>query len=144
MMRFLVILCSLLVAVLSGCSTTTTRNDHVTLIEVAPGKLLLAVVKREHVGIWGPEGYVASRRAGYWAALEGSGPMFTNPHFQDDSSDLRCVGTIALDREHSMVTLNMQRVVSEPGKPQRTKHHPANGTYVIESIRKARPGESWF
>jgi hypothetical protein len=143
-MRSLVILCTLLVAALSGCSTTTTSNDHVALIEVGPGKLLLSVVKKERVGIWGPEGYVASRRAGYWAALEGSGPVFTNPHFQDDSSDLHCVGTITLDREHSMVTLNMQRVISEPGKPQRTKQHPANGIYVIESTRKARPEESWF
>jgi len=143
-MSSLAILSALLVAALSGCSTTTARNAHVALIEVAPGKLLLSVVKEEHVGIWGPEGYVGSRRAGYWAALEGSGPVFTNPHFQDDSSDLRCVGTIALDREHSLVTLNMQRVVSEPGKPQRTKQHPANGTYVIETTRKARPEESWF
>lgn len=129
-----------------GCvsAKNKTQNGQVALVLFAPGKQLLSIAKREKVGIWGPEGYVGSRTAGYWAALEGDGPVFVNPHFQDDSSDLPCVGTIALDMARRTVTLDLHRVVSRPGEAKRTKPHPANGMYHIETVRDARPGEAWF
>ncbi len=129
-----------------GCvsSEDSKQREHVVLIRKAPGKQLLPIAKRERVGIWGRDGYVGYRTAGYWAALDGNGPTFVNPHFQDDSSDFRCIGTIKLDIEHSKVTIQMRRVVSMPGEPERTKPHPANGTYSIEAIRDARPEEAWF
>ncbi len=129
-----------------GClsSKDSKQREHVVLIRKAHGKQLLSIAKRERVGIWGPDGYVGYRTAGYWAALDGNGPTFVNPHFQDDSSDFRCIGTITLDTEHRKVTIQMRRVLSMPGEPERTQPHPANGTYSIETIRDARPEEAWF
>lgn len=133
-----------LAVVLSACKTPEDARTHVALIQVSDDRCLLSVAMRERVGIWGPEGYVGSRTGGFWAALEGNGPVYIDPHFQDYSSDFPCIGSITFDREHHKVTLDMQRVVSKPGESKRTKPHPANGTYAIETIRKARPGESWF
>ncbi len=129
-----------------GClsSKDSKQREQVVLIRKAPGKQLLSIAKRERVGIWGPDGYVGYRTAGYWAALDGNCPTFVNPHFQDDSSDFRCIGTITIDTEHRKVTIQMRRVLSMPGEPERIQPHPANGTYSIETIRDARPEEAWF
>ena len=128
----------------SGCKTSKDEQTHVTLIQLSADKSLLAIAKPERVGIIGPDGYVGWRTAGYWAALQGPGPVYDNPHFQDDSSDLPCIGRITLDRGHNEVTIDMKRVVSKSGGMEQTKPHPANGTYVIEQTRTARPGEAWF
>ena len=103
---------------------------------------LLAIAKPERVGIWGPEGYVGHRTAGYWVQLNGDGPTFVNPPFADDSSDLVWVGFVTLNISNETVTLNLKRVMSNDGK--RTRQHPINGTYRIEQIRNARPGETLF
>ncbi|HVV71338.1 MAG TPA: hypothetical protein VHI52_07545 [Verrucomicrobiae bacterium] len=131
-------------AALLSCKTSEDARTHVTLIQVSDNRSLLSIAIGERVGIWGPEGYVRSRTAGFWAALEGAGPVYINPHFQDDSSDFPCIGSITVDRDHNKVTLDMHRVLSKPGEATRTKPHPANGTYGIEAIRKARPEEAWF
>jgi hypothetical protein len=65
--------------------------------------------------------------------------VFIDPKFQDNPGHFSCVGTITLDREHKRVSVNMRRIVSGPGKPVRTKAHPANGTYPIESVTPAKP-----
>ncbi len=145
-MRELIILLVLVIIAPVGCVSfkDSKQGDHVVLIRKAPGKQLLSIAKRERVGIWGPDGYVGYRTAGYWVALDGNGPTFVNPHFQDDSSDFRCNGSITLDIEHRKVKVEMRRIVSKPGASERTKPHPANGTYTIEDIRDARPEESWF
>jgi hypothetical protein len=139
-------LVSAMAMLLFGCASSRNSDpqDHCTLIESGPEKLLLAVNPREWGGFWGIHGYIGYEHIGYWAALAGPGPEFINPHFQDNPASFRCIGTITLDREHNKVTLNMRRIVSEAGSPQRTKPHPANGTYSIELIRKAKPDESWF
>ena len=120
------------------------QRVHITLIRKAPGKQLLSIAKQQRVGIWGPEGYVGYRTVGYWAALEGNGPTFVNPHFQGDSSELPCIGTITLDIAHGKVTILMRRIVSKLGEPERTEPHPVNGTYNIEGVRNANPEETWF
>ena len=134
----------LTVFALTGCASFRNSHDHCVLIEKSPGKLLLAITKPQWGGVFGPHGYVGYETIGYWAALEGSGPVFVNPHFQDNPSRFHCIGTITLDREHNRVTVNMRRMVSDIGKAERTKPHPANGTYTIESVRKARHDENWF
>ena len=97
---------------------------------------MLAVARREWVGIWGPEGWVGYRNEGYWITLNGKGPVFTNPDFYDDPPEYHCIGEVTLDLEHKRVTLAMRRVVSKPGQAVRTRRHPANGTYEIESVKK--------
>jgi|SRR5947209_17085793 len=129
-----------------GCLGTkgTDNGEHVVLVRKASDKLLLAITKREWGGLLGLHGYVGYRHVGYWAALGGAGPIFVNPHFQDNPSDFQCKGTITLDTAGRRVTIEMWRIVSKPGEPERIKPHPANGTFTIERLRDARPEEAWF
>jgi hypothetical protein len=129
-----------------GCATTkrADKNVHVTLIRKAPGKQLLAITRDEWGGLWGAHGYIGYERVGYWAALEGTGPVYVNPHFQDSPSDFKCVGTITINQQTNSVTIEMERIVSGSRQPQETIPHPINGRYVIDSIRDARPEEGWF
>lgn len=131
---------------ISGCASKakSDSSDHAVLIEIEPGKVLLSVNKKIWKGLWGPEGYIGYQRISYWAALNGSGPVFVNPHFQDNPSGFHCVGTIVVDRDHNLVTLDMRRVVSKSSQPDRTAPHPANGHYQIDTIRKPQQGENWF
>jgi len=123
-----VLIAVFIAAIFSGCSTQQSKSDHVTLIEVDSGKLLLAITKSQWGGILGPHGYVGSERVGYWAALEGSGPVFTNPHFQDDPADFRCVGTITLDREHGKVPRPGEDVLA--ALPTRATRALMNGNHT--------------
>jgi hypothetical protein len=136
--------CSLavLAALLVGCASTE-HQDHVTLIEVGPDKQLLLVTKRYWAGLWGPEGYIGHENATYWIALSGPGPTFVNPHFEGSRFGAGCIGTVVLDREHHRVSLDMRRVISKDGTVNRTKPHPINGAYAIDSVRKAHRGEEW-
>src|SRR5260221_13589992 len=88
---------ALAAGILSSCTTSPRECDHAILFESGPGKLLLAVSRTQWEGFWGPEGYIGNQQTGYWAALEGGGPVFINPHFQDNPSTFHCVGTITLD-----------------------------------------------
>jgi len=140
------ILSVLILTLMVGCvapSHPKARNGAV-LIEQGPGEIELRFWKRSWGGIFGVHGYVGYVTHSYAAALEGSGPIFTNPRFQDNPG-FHCLGTIVLDREHNQVTINMRRIVSMQGEPERAKPHPANGTYTIESVRKAKADEmQWY
>ena len=134
-----------IVALVAGAcvaSKDADRRVHVVLIRKAPGKHLLAISKREWGGVLGPHGFVGYISVGYWAALEGSGPIFVNPHFQDNPSEFQCTGVITLDIEHKRVKVEMRRVAPERGGVE--KAHPAHGTYTIETIRDSGPDEAWF
>ena len=120
------------------------RHDAAELIEIAPDKTLANITKREWAGFWGPEGYVGYKVYGYTAALSGDGPVFVDPHFVDNPPSFHCVGTITLDRDHKRITVNLRRVVSKEGEPETTKPHPANGEYLIESVRKPGKDDAWF
>lgn len=132
---------------LTGCVGASNRHvcDGAQLIEHGAAGTELRFCHRYWGGILGPHGYVGYQTTGFGAALEGVGPTFTNPRFQDNPPDFQCVGSITLDLEHNRVVVAMWRVIPVPGKPDRKKAHPANGTYRIESVRKAMPDEQqWF
>ena len=122
----------------AGCAATNDLNgyDEVHLVDLEPGNMMLSIGKRHWDGFWGIEGYIGFRKSHYYATLEGTGPTFTNPVFED-SPPFPCVGMITLDREHGRVTIKLQRVISEEGKPERRESHPANGTYPLKSVTKA-------
>jgi len=52
------ILIAVIAAIFSARSTPRSKSDHVTLIDVDSGKLLLAIAKSQWGGILGPHGYV--------------------------------------------------------------------------------------
>jgi len=137
----------LLLAMLTGCIGSRDRHvcDNAELIEQGPGETELRFCHRDWGGVMGPHGYVGYQTTSYGAALEGSGPTFTNPIFQDNPPDFKCTGSITLDREHNRVVVAMWRIISAPGEPDRRQAHPANGTYSIISTRSARRDEQqWF
>jgi hypothetical protein len=137
----------LIVSMLTGCVGPSNRHvcESAQLIEHGAAGIELRFCHRYWGGFLGPHGYVGYQTTSFGAALEGVGPTFTNPRFQDNPADFQCVGSITLDREHNRVVIAMWRVISVPGKPDRRNAHPANGTYGIESVRKAMPDEDqWF
>lgn len=140
-------ICFVIFLLLTGCVGKADRHvcDGANLIEQGPSEIEMRFCKRYWGGVIGPHGYIGYITMGYGAALIGKGPIFTNPRFQDDPPTFHCVGTITLDREHNQIEVNMFRIVSEPGKPEQTKPHPANGKYLIQSVREANPDErQWF
>jgi hypothetical protein len=141
------ILSSLILLLFIGCSGPVDNNicTDADIIEHGPDQIEIRFCKRSWGGVVGPHGYVGFITTGYGAALEGKGPIFVNPKFQDNPPDSRCIGIITLDRIHNRVIVDMQRIMSKPGEPEQTKPHPANGTYVVKSVRKAMPDEQkWF
>jgi len=134
---------TLLLLVLTGCTGTGNPkpHDYADLIVYGPEKMDVLITHQQWGGIWGPEGYIGYEQGHYRAALRGPGPTFIDPKFQDNPPSTACVGSITLDREHKRLAIDMRRIVSRPGEPQRTKAHPASGTYVIESTRHAKIGE---
>lgn len=119
--------------VLSGCASPGPGSNATLYVRTdKPGKALLDINCHQWDGFWGPEGYTGYRYLTYWATLDGTGPVFHNPHFEDMPPDFRCIGDIILDMEHHEVTLRMRRIISKPGESQRTVRHPANGTYHFD------------
>ena len=116
-------------------------NDYADLIVYEPEKVDVLITHREWAGLFGHHGYPGYEQRHYRVGLRGPGPKFVNPKFQDNPPTIECVGSVNLNREHNRVTLDMRRVVSQPGESMRTKAHPANGTYVILSTRKAGSDE---
>jgi hypothetical protein len=126
------------VVLFSGCATKP--PDHVELVAGNPGHLLLGISIQKRAGLFGfgPEGFVPYQTWSYWATLKGAGPVFTNPPVEGGGGEL-CLGTITLDREHNLVTINLRRVTSVvSGGPSKTKPHPANGTHKIDEVREAK------
>jgi hypothetical protein len=131
----------LLSLILAGCAhADDLSKNHVELFEVKSNIVILSIQHREWSGLFGPHGFGGFENVGYWATLEGAGPKFTNPKFDDNPHGIHCVGTIVLDREHNRVTIDMQRIIlSESGKTNQIKSHPANGTYRITSVKTREP-----
>jgi len=129
---------------LAGCATPKDDEFHVALVKQGPGKAMLEISHREPVDVDGTNGLtVMMHKVTYFAALNGPGPTFVNPHFADVPPEYHCVGTISLDLEHAMVDIDMRRIVSKPDELLQTVPHPANGLHRIEKIKAEKHGW-WF
>ena len=89
-------------------------------------------------GLFTPHGFRAyDYYISYWATLHGAGPEYNNPKLNKNglsSEQFNHVGTIKLDLEKKRVIIDLQRIVSKLGEPQKTEPSPANGTYPIRDI----------
>jgi hypothetical protein len=144
MKTILILFCGI---ILAGCASWPKPDDtdfHVKLVRKGPEKMLLEVWRREQIVVPGPDGYTGHHKVTYWAALAGGGPTFVNPHFADVPQEYHCIGTINVDLDHKLVSIDMRRIVSKPGEPQETQPHPANGVHRIEKITHGKPGDWWF
>src|SRR3954470_1888817 len=110
-MKRFVLLNTFAIACWFGCAGrgSAPESEHVDIVEHTPSKFTLLISKREWGGITGPHGYVGNEIRHYKAELNGTGPTFINPRFQDNPPDNKCVGKIILDGPHSTVTLDMRR-----------------------------------
>ena len=130
-----------------GCAGPNGSKDHnyAVLRDLGRGCSEVTIINRQWDGLWGPSGYVGFRDNSYSVVLEGSGPTYINPPFIDNPP-CRCVGTVAVDREHNRVTVDMRRIASKPEEPEHMQLHPANGTYSIRSVIRLTPKEQeiWF
>jgi len=118
-----------------GCGESREHPNHdraVLYTSKRPGVQLLNIFHKQWLGGFGPDGFVGYKFVGYWATIEGEGPVYNNPKFEDNPSGIECIGTIKMDLAHNQVTIDMQRIISKPGEPQRTEPHPSNGIYPIE------------
>src|SRR2546423_15444304 len=93
------LLALILLVVLTGCTSTAERKEckSADLVEYSPTERELRYCKRLWGGIVGPDGYVGFKSVGYLALLEGPGPVFVNPRFQDNPGDYRCTGIIQMN-----------------------------------------------
>lgn len=139
----IVFFCALF-ALLAGCVNSFDNNtgQGATLVIHGSGEIELAFCKRSWQGMVTPHGFGGYEYIVYKAALIGEGPIFSDPPFQDNPPDFHCFGTITLDREHREVTVNMRRGLSKKG--EKTRPHPANGTYRVTSERDANAMETEY
>ena len=124
---------------LTGCAGSTYLNGchGAEILKQEPGEMELRYCRMALRHPFGPHGIESFREPiVYGVALIGNGPVYIDPPFVGDFP-FRCVGSVILDCEHNRVTMNMRRIVSKPGTPERTKPQPANGIYPIVSVRQA-------
>lgn len=74
----------------------------------------------------------------YWTNLVGVEPVYRDPEFNESDrlQQSRYRGTITVDKKHKKVTIDLQRIVSKPGEPEKLEPSPANGTYPIKRWNK--------
>jgi hypothetical protein len=102
----------------------------------ASDKICLQINSPYWEPLLGPDGFGGKREMPlYFSYLEGIGPEYRDPEFGTASSPSlksRHLGTIMVDKQNKRVIIDLQRVVSKPGEPQRTEPSPANGTYPLK------------
>jgi hypothetical protein len=136
LVSFLCIVSSLFI----GCATTSSsERDEAILIDFGRGRLMLQINKLEWAGLWGAEGYIGYRYRTYYAGLEGGGPVYADPPYEEISDCSHFLGTITIDRERNRVIVKIKRV-----NRGRETTDPGSGTYAIKTVRKPGPHETWF
>lgn len=99
------------------------------------GEICLQISATSWYPLVGPDGFGGPREGYmYWTNLSGEGPVYRDPEFNESDrlhqSNYR--GTIAIDKKHNRVVIDLQRIVSKPGEPEKLEPSPANGTYPIK------------
>lgn len=143
----------LLTVFVVGCAYVPASEDKTkwfaTLENGGPGKLtpisqVVGTVYLEIAAIlWdpiiGPDGF-GGPREGYffWSNLAGEGPVYRDPELHENGllHPYRHRGTITIDKKDMKVIIDLQRVVSKTGEPERLEPSPANGTYPVKRWKK--------
>lgn len=118
-----------------GCASNTTQLKKYAELRIDNNeKMQLLICYDEWLGVVTVHGY-----GGYahgidcWAALIGKGPVYVDPIFHENAPipPQTYRGTITIDREHQQAIIDLRRVISNPGDPERLEAISANGTYPI-------------
>ena len=109
-------------------------QKYATLENLATDKVKLEIKDTRWTPLVGPSGFGGNKESLYfWATLEGAGPVYQNPELHENGPNFyQSLGTITVDRKKGTVTIELNRVLSKAGEPQRTEPSPANGTYAIK------------
>ena len=99
-----------------------------------PGTVCLQICRKSWEPLFGVDG-PGGPREGYvfWSNLSGEGPVYRDPELHESSLShpFPNRGTITIDKKNKRVTIDLQRIVSKPGEPEKLETSPANGTYPI-------------
>ncbi|MEJ1974202.1 MAG: hypothetical protein WDM96_17615 [Lacunisphaera sp.] len=106
-----------------------------TPVSQVAGTVYLEIAAKLWDPIIGPDGFGGPRTGyNYWTNLAGVGPVYRDPDLAENGrlewSHHR--GTIMIDKKNKKVIVDLQRIVSKPGEPEKLEPSPANGTYPIK------------
>lgn len=131
----------LALVVLMGCQIRADEPDRYAELRTdSLGRtqvLIRADVWRGIFTIHGFGGYV--HNIYYWTTLKGEGTDYHDPVFNVNglaSEQFIHRGTITVDRKNKRVAIDLKRVVSKPGEPEKLEPSPANGTYPIKKTNR--------
>lgn len=128
----------LTLVLLMGCQTQASEAErYAELRSDSSGRvqvLIRADVWRGIFTIHGFGGY--AHNIYYWATLKGEGPDYRDPVFHQNAPIPREIhrGTITVDGKKKQVVIDLKRVVSKPGEPEKLEPSSANGTYPIKKV----------
>lgn len=143
MTRVIFILFSVLASGCFSAPPSKSKADWYAIIEMGgsktsqkdPGVIGLQIKVKFWVPLLGPDG-PGGPREGYefYANLRGEGPVYRDPELGENGLGefTRNRGTITIDRKTKKVTIDLQRIVSKPGEPEKLESSRANGTYPIK------------
>jgi len=123
----------------TACGSLPESARYVEISQGAEGKFQVLLCTKEWLGVLTPEGYGGSaRNVYYWATLQGPGPEYLNPLLHENSGApaREHYGHIVVDRKRNQVLIDLMKVVSGVGEPERRESSPANGTYPIKKYSK--------
>lgn len=123
---------------LTGCGSRENSEKYVELKLDEQGRSQVLIWQDVWQGLYTAHGYGGYvHNMYYWTTLSGNGPDFVNPKLNKNgtrSEQHEHRGTITVDRTKKKVVIDLQRIVSKQGEPERLEPSPANGTYPIKEI----------
>jgi hypothetical protein len=105
-----------------------------------PAIICLEIQARYREPLFGVEGFGGSgEEIQYWANLEGQGPVYRDPEVYRNGGGLswkaRHRGTITVDRSKKLVVIDLNRIVSDLGEPEKLEPSGVNGSFRIREWR---------
>lgn len=126
--------------ILGGCQTAPTESEkYAELRDRGSDSLQVLIVADQQEGVFTVHGLGRGNLTGlyYWVTLSGPGPTYADPKlYINSNTQFRHVGTITVDRGKRQVVIDLKRVVSKPGEPEKLELSPANGTYPIKKANQ--------
>jgi hypothetical protein len=104
-------------------------------VSKSPGTICLQICSTNWEPLFGPDG-LGGPREGYdvWTNLQGEGRIYRDPELHESNlaRPFPARGTIRMDEAHKKVIVDLQRIISKPGEPEKLEASSANGTYPIK------------
>ena len=109
--------------------------DKLMPVSEAPSRVCLEIKSKYWLPLLGPDGPGGSRESiEFWTNLEGEGPVYRDTDLIDNNptEETHNRGTITIDKKKKKVIIDLQRIISKPGEPEKTEPNRANGAYHLK------------